>query len=79
MKVYTYQIGEGNGDGMPVPSHSEAVYADSLGEAIDKAKAITHLRPVHDKETSVRIVESAANEYPLWAASVEEVRMPKGA
>ena len=74
MKAYTYQIGNGTGDSMPLPSHSEAVYADSLGEAIDKAKAITNLRPRHDSETMVRIVEDKEDEYPLWSSSVTAVR-----
>lgn len=74
MKTYTYQIGDGAGDAMKTPAHSESLYADSLGEAIDKAKAITNLRPPHKKETTVRIVESAADEYPLWASTVQDVR-----
>lgn len=74
MKAYTYQIGDGTGDLMSKPSYSEALYADSLGEAIDKAKAITHRRPLHDKENMVRIVESAADEHPLWASSSEDIR-----
>ena len=36
VKAYTYQIGDGTGDSMPARVHSEAVYADSLGEAIDR-------------------------------------------
>ena len=74
MKAYTYQIGDGAGDGMETPSYSEALYADSLGEAIDKVKAITNLRPHHAKEKMVRIIEDTADEYPLWASSVEDVR-----
>ena len=41
MKTYTYQIGQGPGDGITKLAHAEKVYADSLGEAVDKAKAIT--------------------------------------
>ncbi len=74
MKAYTYQIGDGTGDSMPTPAHSEAVYADSLGEAIDKAKAITNLRPHVDKEKMVRIVEDKEDEYPLWSSSVTAIR-----
>ena len=73
MKAYTYQIGDAVGDGM-TPAYSEAVYADSLGEAIDKAKAITNLRPHHENEKMVRIVEDTADQYPLWASSVKDVR-----
>ena len=74
MKAYTYQAGEGVGDVITTPVHSESVTADSLGEAIIKAKAITKLRPPHPKEAVVRLVESAADEYPLWASSAEDVR-----
>ena len=74
MKAYTYQIGEGADDEMSKPSYSEAVYADSLGEAIDKAKAITNLRPHHEKEMMVRIVEDSADEYPLWTSSAQDIR-----
>ena len=74
MKAYTYQIGEGADDEMSKPSHSEAVYADSLGEAIDKAKAITNLRPLHENEKMVRIIEDTADEYPLWTSSAQDIR-----
>ena len=74
MKTYTYQIGDGENDTIATPAHSEALYADSLGEAIDKAKAITNLRSPHDKENTVRIVENGADEHPVWASSVAHVR-----
>ena len=74
MKAYTYQIGEGVDEEMSKPSYSEAVYADSLGEAIDKAKAITNLRPLHENEKIVRIVEDTADEYPLWTSSAQDIR-----
>ncbi len=74
MGAYTYQAGEGVGDVMSTTNYSESVIADSLGEAIDKAKAITRLRPPHEKETVVRLVQDAAEEYPLWASSAEDVR-----
>ncbi len=74
MKSYTYQIGEGIDDVMSMPTHSESIYADSLGEAIDKAEAITRLRPDHAKESMVRVIESTSDEYPLWASSVKAIR-----
>ena len=74
MKAYTYQIGSGEGDAMAAPAHSESLFADSLGEAILKAKAITNHRPVHDGESQVRIVEGDPDQYPVWASSVEDVR-----
>ena len=74
MRSYTYQVGEGVGDVITTPVHSESVTADSLGEAIEKAKAITRLRPPHAREAVVRLVQDAADEYPLWASSAAEVR-----
>ena len=75
MKSYTYQIGDGVDDAMPKPSYAETLYADSLGEAIDKAKAITNLRAHHPKETTVRIVEGEGDAaYPVWASTAEAVR-----
>ncbi len=74
MRAYTYQVGEGVGDVIKTPVHSESVTADSLGEAIIKAKAITRLRPPHESETVVRLVQDAADEYPLWASSAADVR-----
>jgi hypothetical protein len=74
MKAYTYQIGDGVGDTLPKPAYSETLYADGLGEAIDKAKAITNLRPFHAKENTVRIIEAGADEHPVWASTAEAVR-----
>lgn len=74
MRAYTYQIGAGVGDQMPSPSHAEALFADSLGEAIDKAKAVTRLRAPHANETDVRIVETGGDEFPVWASTVEAIR-----
>lgn len=74
MRAYTYQIGGGDGDTMVAPTHSEALFADSLGEAILKAKAITNHRAHHGDESRVRIVEHDSDQFPLWASSVEDVR-----
>ena len=74
MRAYTYQVGEGVGDVIKTPIHSESVTADSLGEAIIKAHAITRLRPPHESETVVRLVQDAADAYPLWASSAADVR-----
>lgn len=73
MKTYTYQIGDGPGDDITKLIHSEQVYADSLGEAVDKAKAITRLRPVHKDETTVCLLLREGTE-PLWMHTVEEIR-----
>lgn len=74
MRGYTYQIGEGTGDAISTTLHSESIIADSLGEAIDKARSITRLRNPNAAETVVRIVQDADDEYPLWSSSVENVR-----
>ena len=59
---------------MPAPTHSEALFADSLGEAINKAKAITNRRALHDHESHVRIIEDGADQLPVWASTVDIVR-----
>ena len=74
MKVYTYQVGDGAGSEIKTVAHSETLYADSFGEAIDKAKALTNTRPAHVEETVVRIVESNEGAKVLWARPIEDVR-----
>ena len=74
MKVYTYQIGRGPDDAVTKPAHSEKVYADSLGLAIDKAKAITRLRPVRNEETTVCLLLDEGAE-PLWVHTADEIRV----
>ena len=57
MRAYTYQIGGGTGEDITALVHSEAIYADSLGEAIDKAKAVTNARLVHADENTVCLLD----------------------
>ena len=73
MKTYTYQIGQSSGDGMTKLIHSEQVYADSLGEAVDKAKAITRLRPEHKDETTVCLLLGESTD-ALWTHTAVEIR-----
>ena len=73
MKTYIYQIGQGSGDGITKLSHSEQVYADSLGEAVDKAKAITRLRPEHKDETTVCLLLGEGTD-ALWTHTAAEIR-----
>ena len=73
MKTYTYQIGEGPGNDITKLTHSEKVHADGLGEAIDKAKAITNLRPVHANENTVCLLLGDQTE-PAWIRSIKDVR-----
>lgn len=73
MKTYTYQIGGGPDDDIVKLTHSEPVYADSLGEAVDKAKAITRLRPVHENETTVCLLLGDASQ-PLWMQTAAGIR-----
>lgn len=40
-----HQIGGGTGDDITDLIHTEAIYADGLGEAINKAKAVTFPAP----------------------------------
>ena len=74
MKAYTYQIGQGTGAAITHLAHSESIFADSLLEAIDKAKAITNTRPPHAAETTVRIVESDADTATAWVRPIGDVR-----
>ena len=73
MKTYTYQIGEGPGDDITKLTYSEEVQADGLGEAIDKAKAITMLRSFHAAESTVCLLDGAGTE-PVWIRTVAQVR-----
>ncbi|MDX7951565.1 hypothetical protein P7D22_10335 [Lichenihabitans sp. Uapishka_5] len=73
MKTYTYQIGEGPGDDITKLIHAEQVYADSLGEAVDKAKAITRARPARANETTVCLV-LGENTEPVWFHTTDEIR-----
>ncbi len=75
MRAYTYQIGSGTGEQITTLTHSEAIYADSLGEAIDKAKAVTNARTAHHDENTVSLLDEAnAEAEPVWVRPVEDVR-----
>lgn len=75
MRAYTYQIGGGTGDDITNMIHSEAIFADSLGEAIDKAKAVTSARPVHADENTVCLLdEMSAEAEPIWIRPIRSVR-----
>ncbi len=74
MKLYTYQIGGGTGDDITTLAYSEEVRADGLGEAIDKAKAITNLRPASDRENTVCLLDEEGGE-PVWIRPIDEVRV----
>ena len=73
MKSYTYQIGEGLDDGLTKVAYSEAVMADGLQDAVDKAKAITRLRPAHANETMVCVLAPGGTT-PSWTRTVEEIQ-----
>ena len=73
MKDYTYQVGEGPIDHVTKVIYSEVVSADRLGEAIDKAKAITLLRPVHEGETAALLFEDL-REKPVWSRLITDLR-----
>lgn len=76
MKAYTYQIGGGTGADITALTHTEAIYADSLMEAIDKAKAVTNARLVRDDENTVCLLdEMNAEAEPVWIRSIGDVRV----
>ncbi|WP_131113082.1 hypothetical protein [Lichenihabitans psoromatis] len=75
MRAYTYQIGGGTGSDITTLIHSEAIFADSLLEAIDKAKAVTNARPVSDAEDTVCLLdEMNAEAEPVWIRPIKDVR-----
>lgn len=75
MKAYTYQIGKSSGVDMESIAFSQELLADSLGEAIDKAKAMTRARPVHANEDTIHILDEVQPEQQIvWARSAEDIR-----
>ncbi len=74
MKAYTFQIGNGVDGEIAKPAYSERLYADSLIEAIDRAKAIVNTRAVHEHEDTVRLIDDEAELNVAWTRPIEEVR-----
>ena len=74
MKAYTCQIGHEVDGEIAKPVYSEKLYADSLIEAIDRAKAIVNTRPVHAHENTVRLMDDEAELNVAWTRPIENVR-----
>ena len=74
MKAYTCQIGHDVEGEIAKPTYSETLHAYSLIEAIDKAKAVVHTRPPHDKEDTVRLVDPEAELNVVWTRPMAEIR-----
>ena len=74
MKAYTCQIGNEIDGEIATPAYSEKLYAYSLIEAIDRAKAIVNTRPVHEHENVVRLMDDEAELNVAWARPIEDVR-----
>ena len=74
MKAYTCQIGNEIDGEIAKPAYSEKLYAYSLIEAIDRAKAIVNTRPVHAHENVVRLMDDDAALNVAWARQIEDVR-----
>ena len=75
MKAYTYQIGKGSDDEMENVVFAKEMFADSLGEAVDKAKATTRTRPKHANEDMVHVRDEAQpDNQVVWARSAEDIR-----
>ena len=71
MKIYTYQIGDGNGKTIEALTHSETIGANDLSEAISKAKAITRQRKSNPGENTVRLLEEVgADSVTMWVRPV---------
>jgi len=75
MRVFTYQIGDGDGRTIKALSHSETFGAADLEGAINKAKAITNKRTENSAETTVRLLEEIdSDSRVVWVSPVEAVR-----
>jgi len=74
MKAYTCQIGNEVDGEIANPAYAERLYADSLIEAIDRAKAIVNTRPVHEHESTVRLMDDEAESNVAWTRPIEDVR-----
>ena len=74
MKAYICQIGDEVDGHIAKPAYSEKLYADSLGEAIDEARAIVHNRHVHQHENTVRLMDDESDPSVVWTRPTEEVR-----
>ena len=75
VKVYTYQIGDGDGKTIVALSHSETLGANDLPEAIAKAKTITNSRAPRATENTVRLLEELdADSRVMWVRPIEAVR-----
>ena len=75
LKAYTFHIGKGSGEAMETVAFSQELFADSLGEAVDKARALTRARLPHADEDTVHILdETRLEEQMLWSRSAEEIR-----
>ena len=79
MKAYTCQIGNEIDGKMAKPTYSEQLFAYSLIEAIDRAKAIVNTRPVHENENTVRLMDGDDQTTIEWTRLTEEVRNPSSA
>lgn len=75
MKIYTLQIGDGDGQTISAISYSETLTADDLYEAIDHAKTIARSRDDSDGENTVRLLrETDGDSIAVWVRSVNAVR-----
>ncbi len=74
MKAYTCQIGDEVDGKIAKPTYSEKLYAYSLIEAIDRAKAIVITRPVHEHETTVRLMDGDDQQTVEWTRPTQDVR-----
>ncbi|MGX1100765.1 hypothetical protein [Amorphus sp. MBR-141] len=67
MKVYTYQIGDGDGRSISALSHSETLGASDLNAAIAQAIAITKGRSSDKNENTIRLLEETGEDsIPVW-------------
>jgi len=75
MKIYTLQIGDGDGQTISAISYSETLTADDLFEAIDQAKTIARSRDESDHENTLRLLDDSDGDSIVeWVRPVNAVR-----
>ena len=74
MKAYTCQIGREVEGEMVEPAYAEGIYAYSLIEAIDKAKAVVKTHTAREGDDTVRLVDPEAELNVVWTRALAEIR-----
>lgn len=75
MRIFTYQIGDGDGQTIAALVHSETLSASNLDDAIAQAQSITKSRAASETENTVRLLEEFGDDSrAMWVRPVKAVR-----